>query len=62
MKKNNLTTIDDFKGTMADAQKKREMHYNGTDPATRRERREDVERAIYHLEKNGGKRPQQRRP
>jgi hypothetical protein len=50
MKRHSLTTIDDFKGTWADAAKKRERHY--TDGSgDRAARREAVERSIHKLEK-----------
>lgn len=50
MARHNLTTIDDFKGTWADAAKAREKHY--TDGSgDRAARREAVERTILKLEK-----------
>lgn len=45
MKRNNLTTIDDFKDTWANAQKARENFYTQGGSI----RREDVERAIYQV-------------
>lgn len=43
MRRNDLTTIDDFKQEWADAPRKRELE-------AQKERRENVERAIHHLE------------
>ena len=43
MRRNDLTTIDDFKQEWADAPRKRELE-------AEKGRREDVERAIHHLE------------
>jgi hypothetical protein len=43
MRRNNLTTIDDFKQEWADAPRKRELE-------ARKGTREAIERAIHHLE------------
>ena len=43
MRRNDLTTIDDFKQEWANAPRKRELE-------AQKERRENVERAIHHLE------------
>lgn len=43
MRRNNLTTIDDYKQEWADAPRKRELEAN-------KGRREDIEKAIHHLE------------
>lgn len=45
MKRNNLTTVDDFKSTWAQAQKQRESFYTQGGSV----RRSDVERAIYQI-------------
>lgn len=46
MKRNNLTTIDDFKDTWAQAQKKREDFYTRGGSF----KRQDIERAIYQVQ------------
>ena len=45
MKRNNLTTVDDFKDTWAQAQKKREDFYTRGGSFNR----QDIERAIYQV-------------
>jgi hypothetical protein len=45
MRTNNLTTVDDFKGTWDRAAKEREVIREGKHD--RRERREAIERALY---------------
>lgn len=45
MKRNNLTTVDDFKQTWAQTQKEREQYYTQGGSFTRN----DVERAMYQV-------------
>ena len=42
MKRHDLTTVDDFKGTFAKAEKQRADFFSGNDPS----RREDIARAL----------------
>lgn len=49
MKRHGLTTMDDFKGTWDRAAQKRAAFYEGRDPDIRRERRDDLGRAISKL-------------
>lgn len=46
MKRNNLTTIDDYQGTWEKAREKREAFYKGDDRQMRQERAMDVARAV----------------
>lgn len=46
MKRNNLTTIDDYQGTWEKAREKREAFYKGTDKQMRYERARDVAAAM----------------
>lgn len=48
MKRNNLTTVDDFKSTWANAQKQRENFYTQGGSI----KRQDIERAIYQTQHN----------
>lgn len=49
MRRNNLTTVDDFKGHFAAAEKERAAIRSGEND--RKERREALARAMYHLHK-----------
>lgn len=53
MKKNNLTTVDDFKNTWKEAQKEREAFFTGNDTREREQRKRDIVDAINRRSRNG---------
>jgi len=53
MKRNNLTTVDDFKGAWREQAKEREAFFSGGDQREREQRKRDIADAINRRSRHG---------